>query len=62
MFYPRRHFAQAEETVTFQIMAEEVTNLMMSEIHLEYDPTKFEIISVFQENEVFKMVKIHTAL
>ena len=31
MFYPRRHFAQVGETVTFQVMAEEVTNLMMSE-------------------------------
>jgi hypothetical protein len=48
MFYPRRHFAQAGETVTFQIMAEEVTNLMMSEIHLEYDPAKLEIMSVSQ--------------
>ena len=48
MFFPRRHLAQAGETVTFQIMAEEVTNLMMSEIHLEYDPTKLEIISISQ--------------
>ena len=48
MFYPRRHFAQAGETVTFQILAEEVTDLMMSEIHLEYDPSMLEIISVSQ--------------
>jgi hypothetical protein len=48
MFYPRRHFAQAGETVTFQIMAEEVTNLMMSEIHLEYDPAMLEIMSISQ--------------
>ena len=48
MFYPRRHFAQAGETVTFQILAEEVTNLMMSEIHLEYDPAMLEIMSVSQ--------------
>ena len=48
MFYPRRHFAQAGETVTFQILAEEVTDLMMSEIHLEYDPAMLEIISVSQ--------------
>ena len=48
MFYPRRHFAQAGETVTFQVMAEEVTNLMMSEIHLEYDPTMLEIMSISQ--------------
>jgi hypothetical protein len=32
MFYPRRHFAQAGETVIFQILAEEVIDLMMSEI------------------------------
>ena len=48
MFYPRRHFAQSGETVTFKILAEEVTNLMMSEIHLEYDPSKLEIISISQ--------------
>ena len=48
MFYPRRHFAQAGETVTFQILAEEVTNLMMSEIHLEYDPAILEIMSISQ--------------
>jgi len=48
MFYPRRHFAQSGETVTFQIIAEEVTNLMMSEIHLEYDPTMLEIMSISQ--------------
>ena len=48
MFYPRRHFAQAGETVTFQIMAEEVTNLMMSEIHLEYDLSMLEIMSISQ--------------
>ena len=48
MFYPRRHFAEQNETVTFQIMAEEVTNLMMSEIHLEYDPSMLEIMSISQ--------------
>ena len=48
MFYPRRHFADQNETVTFQIMAEEVTNLMMSEIHLEYDPSRLEIMSISQ--------------
>jgi hypothetical protein len=48
MFYPRRHFAQAGETVIFQILAEEVIDLMMSEIHLDYDPDMLEIISVSQ--------------
>ena len=44
MFYPRRHFAQVGETVAFKIMAEEVENLMMSEIHLEFDPSNPEVI------------------
>ena len=48
MFYPRRHFAHAGETVMFQVLAEEVTNLMMSEIHLEYGVSDFEIISITQ--------------
>ena len=48
MFLPRRNFASVGETVTFQIMAEEVTNLMMSEIHLEYDPNKLQIVSILQ--------------
>lgn len=48
MFQPRRNFAEVGETVTFQIMAEEVTSLMMSEIHLEYDPLMLEIMSISQ--------------
>ena len=48
MFYPRRHFGEQGGTVTFQIMAEEVANLMMSEIHLEYDPSMLEIMSISQ--------------
>ena len=48
MFYPRRHFAQQNEIITFQVMAEEVINLMMSEIHLEYDPSVLEIMSILQ--------------
>jgi len=48
MFYPRRHFAEQNQSVTFSILAEEVTNLMASEIHLEYDPSKIQIMSVSQ--------------
>ena len=48
MFYPRRHLTSNGETVTFQIMAEEVTDLMASEIHLEYNRSQLEIISVTQ--------------
>ena len=48
MFYPRRQLVNMNETVTFLIMAEEVTNLMAAEIQLEYDPSLLEIISVEQ--------------
>ena len=48
MFYPRRHLSEVGNTVTFQILAEEVTNLMAAEIHLVYDPAKLEVISVNQ--------------
>jgi hypothetical protein len=48
MFLPRRNFAELGEIVIFQILAEEVLNLMLTEIHLEYDPTLLEIISVSQ--------------
>ena len=44
----KREQRDQNETVTFQIIAEEVTNLMMSEIHLEYDPSKLEIVSISQ--------------
>jgi hypothetical protein len=48
MFYPRRHFTEQNQSVTFSILAEEVTNLMASEVHLEYDPSKIQIMSVSQ--------------
>ena len=48
MFFPRRHIAQQNETVTFQIMAEEVVDLMLTEIHLVYDPSMLEVITVTQ--------------
>ena len=48
MFSPRRHFAEQNRSVTFQILAEEVSNLMASEIHLSYDITKIQIVSVSQ--------------
>ena len=57
MFYPRRHFAEQNQTVTFQILAEDVTNLMACEIHLEYDPTKIQIMSISQ-GDFSKIVKI----
>ena len=48
MFQPRRNFAEVGETVTFQIIAEEVSNLMMSEINIGYDPQALQIISIEQ--------------
>ena len=48
MFQPRRNFAEVGEIVTFQIIAEEVSNLMMSEINIGYDPQALQIISIEQ--------------
>lgn len=48
MFYPRRHSAEPSEIVTFQIIAEEVEDLMLTEINLEYNPTLIELVSVSQ--------------
>ena len=48
MFYPRRHITTQGSSVTFQVLAEEVTALMAAEIHLEFDPSKIEIVSVSQ--------------
>jgi len=48
MFYPRRNFAEQGETVIFQILAEEVIDLMAAEIHLTYDPSLLQIESVIQ--------------
>lgn len=48
MFYPRRQITTQGSTVTFQVMAEEVSALMAAEIHLEFDPSKIEIVSVTQ--------------
>jgi len=48
MFYPRRHIFTQGSTVMFQVLAEEVTALMAAEVHLEYNPSKIEIVSVTQ--------------
>ena len=50
MFYPRRHTTSQGNSVTFQVLAEEVTALMAAEVHLEFDPSKLEIVSVSQGN------------
>lgn len=46
MFYPRRHTAATGQTVTFQVLAEEVYNLAGTEFVLDYDPSKLSIDAV----------------
>ena len=48
IFFPRRQEATVGETVMFQILAEEVTNLTATEFSINYDPAHLEIISVTQ--------------
>jgi hypothetical protein len=48
MFYPRRHLASVGETVTFQILAEEVEDLTAAEFTISFDTTDLEIISITQ--------------
>ena len=50
MFFPRRHITTQGETVIFKILAEEVSALMAAEIHIDFDPSKIEIISISQGN------------
>ena len=48
LFYPRKHVAFFGETVTFQILAEEVVGLSGAEFLVNYDPTMVQIESVTQ--------------
>ena len=48
LFYPRKHVAFFGETVTFQILAEEVVGLSGAEFIVDYDPSMFQIESVTQ--------------
>ncbi len=48
MFYPRRHIASVGETVTFQILAEEVENLTAAEFTISFDPADLAITSISQ--------------
>ena len=43
LFYPRKHEAFFGETVTFQILAEEVVGLSGAEFRVDYDPSMFQI-------------------
>lgn len=48
MFYPRRQFASIGDTVTFQILAEEVENLTAAEMSISFDPASLDIVSIDQ--------------
>tara|TARA_B100000579_G_scaffold83828_1_gene65418 strand:+ start:753 stop:1544 length:792 start_codon:yes stop_codon:yes gene_type:complete len=43
MFFPRRQIAVAGENVSFQILAEEVSNLSAAEFQLQFDPSDVQI-------------------
>ena len=60
MLYPRRHITKGNEVVTFLILAEEVTDLMLTEIYFNYDPSAIDIVSAIKgeylqnsENSIF---------
>ena len=46
MFFPRAHFVSSYTIITFQILAEEVTNLAALEFSINYEPDHVEITSV----------------
>ena len=46
MFFPRRHILEIGEEATFLLKVEEITSFMAGEIHLSYDPSKIEIVSI----------------
>ena len=48
MLYPRRHKAQVGDQMTFLIHAEEVSNLMAAELHMEYDTTVLSVDAISQ--------------
>ena len=52
MFYPRQHITSANYPVTFQLMAEEVENLMLAAISVSFDDSLIEIQAV-SEGSIF---------
>ena len=48
IFYPRAITATVGSSVTFQIMAEEVTDLTAAQFIINFDPSKLEILAVTQ--------------
>ena len=48
IFFPRANITSVGSNVTFQVMAEEVTNLTAAQFNISFDPSKLEILSVTQ--------------
>ena len=48
IFYPRAVTASVGSSVTFQVLAEEVTNLTAAQFNISFDPSKLEILAVIQ--------------
>ena len=48
IFYPRAVTASVGSSVTFQVLAEEVTNLTAAQFNINFDTAKLEILSVTQ--------------
>ena len=46
MFFPRKHIIENGSEATFLLKVEEITSFMAGEIHLSYDPSKIEIVSI----------------
>ena len=47
MFYPRRAYAQNNETVTLEILAEEVENLSGFEFYIRFDQNKIQLNDIY---------------
>ena len=57
LFFPRRHKAATGQTVTYQVLAEEVYNLAGTEFVLDYNPSKF-VVEAVREGTLFSSVGI----
>ena len=55
LFFPRRHKAATGQTVTYQVLAEEVYNLAGAEFVLDYNPSKL-VVEAVREGTLFSSV------
>jgi hypothetical protein len=55
IFFPRRHKAATGQTVTYQVLAEEVYNLAGAEFVLDYNPSKL-VVEAVREGTLFSSV------